>query len=118
MTSLGEDVELGGDLCCLQREEVRGGVFDVDGVVFGLEDEGGRGIGGNGEIGVVGEVLLGNCDVAGVDDDGEVGAAALLVGCVKRFVETLVEVGAEGRGEMAAGREAEDSDALGVYPPL
>ena len=49
-------------------------------------------------------------EVAGIDDDGEVGAATELVGGVDGIVEALFEVGAESGGEMRSGRKAEDAD--------
>ena len=75
MAALGVDVEFGGDFGVLELLVVDEGVFYVDGVVFSLDDEGGRGVGGGVDFGVGGERLVSEGEVAGVDDYGEVGAA-------------------------------------------
>ena len=56
MAALGVDVELGGNVGVFESAEVDDDVFDVDGIVLGLEEKGGRGGGGGLEGGVeVGE---------------------------------------------------------------
>ena len=63
----------------------------------------------------------GGCgEVAGVDDEGEVGAGVdrcldLRVGWAGRIE---VRVGGQGGGEVGSGGEAEDADAIGVDVPV
>lgn len=90
----------------------------MDSVVLGLNDEGGRRLFGGMEVQVAEHGVFGVGEVAGIDDYGEVGAAALLVCCVDGVVEALFIVGAEGGSEMSAGGEAEDADAVGVDVPF
>ncbi len=126
MAAFGVKVQFGRDAGGFELEKPGGGVFDVDGVVFGLEEEGGRGVVGGAQVRVGAEddagflvrLWNGGSEIAGVDDDGEVWAAGEFIGRVDIGVETLVEAGAEGGGEMAAGGEAEDADAVGVEVPL
>jgi hypothetical protein len=44
VSSFGVDMEFGGDLELLERLKVDEDVFFVDGIVFGLEEEGGRSV--------------------------------------------------------------------------
>ena len=118
MSTLGVDVQFGGNLGVLQREEVYGGVFDMHGIVLGLDDEGGRRFVGDMDIGVGREVLFGEREVAGIDDHGEVRAAAELVSGIDRLVEALIEMSAESGGEMRSCGKAEDADAVWVDVPL
>src|ERR1041384_194150 len=53
-----------------------------------------------------------------IEDDREIGAAALLVGGIDGWVQALVEVGADRRGEMAAGGEAEHADLVRIDVPF
>ena len=57
-------------------------------------------------------------EMAGIDGDGEVGAAALAVGGIDGGVEAMVEVIADRGGEMAAGGEAEHADLVRIDVPL
>src|SRR5579863_842439 len=75
VAALGVHVKLRGDFRVLEHEEIDYGVFDVDGVVFGLHEEGGRGAGGDLDVGVGSEVFVGEGEVTGIDDDGEIGTA-------------------------------------------
>ncbi len=84
MAAFGVDVQLGRNFRVFQREEIDGGVFDVDGIVFGLNDERWRSFFGGMDFGVGRHVLFGDGEIAGIDDDGEVGAAAYVVGGVDR----------------------------------
>ena len=118
VAAFGVDVQLGGDFCFLELEEIDDGVFDMDRVVFGLDDEGGRGVGGGVDVGVGREVFVGEREIAGIDDEREVGTAAELVGGVDRVVQALVVVSADGCGKMGAGGEAEDADSLGIDVPF
>ena len=118
MAALSVEVEFGGDFGVFQGQEIDGCVFYVNGVVFGLDDEGGRGLLGGKDIGIGGEVLLGEGKVAGIDDYGEVWATAELVGGIDGIVEALIEVSAEGGGEMGSGGEAQNADAMRVDVPL
>src|ERR1700722_17043017 len=95
-----------------------GRVLDVYGIVFGLHDKGGRGLVSGIDVGVGCEVLLGEGKVAGVDHHGKVRPAAQFVGRVDRIVDALIEVGADGGGEVAACGKAENADAAGIDVPL
>ena len=98
----------------------------MDRIVFGLEEEGGRGELVGGEDGI--ELGAGGLDgeIAGVEDEGEVGAGvwncAGESGDVGRGGggENVLVVGmrAEEDGEMGAGGEADDADAVGVDVPV
>src|SRR5579872_3125356 len=90
----------------------------MDGIVFGLNDKGRRSFFGRMDFWVGRHVLFGEGEVAGVYDDGEVGAAALGVGGVDGWVEALIVVRAERGGEMGSGGKAEDADAIGVDVPI
>src|SRR5260370_6307665 len=74
VAALGEKVELGGDLCLLERLKVEERVLFVDRVVFGLEEKGWRGVGGR--VDTVRQFVESRSvgEIAGVDDDGEIGA--------------------------------------------
>ena len=67
-------------------------------------------------------LLVAAGEMAGIDGDGEVGAAGDFVGGVYRRVDAgggdAVRVDAGGSDEMAAGREAEDADLVRVDVPL
>ena len=71
------EMQFGGDFGVFQREEINGGVFNVDRIVFGLNDEGWRSFFVGMDFGVGRHVLFGDGEVTGVNDDGEIGAAAL-----------------------------------------
>ena len=86
MSAFGVDVELGRDLGFLELHEIDDCVFDVDGVVFGLHDEGWRSVGRWDDVSVGREVFVGEGEVPGVDDDGEIGTAAQLIGGVDGVV--------------------------------
>ena len=118
MSALSVDVQFGRDLGVLEGEEVDDGVFNMHRIVLSLDDEGGRGFAGDRDIGVGCEVLVGEREVAGIDDHGEVRAATQLVSGIDRIVETLIEVSAEGSGKVAAGGEAENADAVRIDVPL
>ncbi len=118
VAALGVEVELRGDVDGLEREEVCGGVFYVDCVVFGLNDDCGRGLGVGMDVELVEEGVFGVGEIAGIDDYGEVGTAAELVGSVDGGVEALIVVSAEGGDEVASGGEAEDAYAFGVDVPF
>jgi len=79
VAALGVDVQLGRDLGVLQGQKVNGSVFDVHRVVFGLKNEGGRSLVGGMDFGIGCEALFGDGEVAGIDDDGEIGPAAYWV---------------------------------------
>lgn len=121
VAACGEDVELGGDLRLFESAEVDDDVLGVDGVVFGLEEKGGRCGGSWLECWVEGIEGWGSGEVAGVDDEGEVGGGIgggvpqWICGCAGAGV---VGVRGESYGEMGAGGEAEDADAVAVEMPL
>jgi hypothetical protein len=117
----GVHVELGGDALGGQRLEVNGGVLAVAAIVFGLDEEGGRGLVVGGVYGVELRVVGWDDEVGGVDDDGEVGAGVDFgVGVGSGgggFDVVVVGVGAHEDGEIASGGEADDADARGVDVP-
>jgi hypothetical protein len=118
----GKDVELGWDLGVFESAEVDKGVFYVDGIVFGLEKEGRRRVLIGSEDGVeLFAIGLGG-EIAGVDDEGEVGASVdggVDVGCGGSGFDVLVVgMGAEEDGEVGAGGEADDADFVGIDVPV
>src|SRR5690349_17799142 len=64
------------------------------------------------------EILFGEGEVAGIDDDGEIRAAGELVGGVNGIVKAFVEMGGEGGGKMRSGGKAEDADFVRVDVPF
>lgn len=116
VAALGEDVQLGWNLCLLQCLEVDQGVLFVDGIVFGLEQE--RGWCVRGGIDAAGQLVERWCigQIAGIDDEREVGAGTGLVGRLAGAF--IVGVIAEDGGEVGSGGEAEDADAVRVDVPL
>jgi len=118
MSTLSVDVQFGLDLGILEGEEVDDGVFDMHRIILSLDDERRRGLSADVDIRVGREVLISEGEVAGINDDGEVRAATQLVSGINGIVKTLIEVGAERSGKMAAGGEAENADALRVNVPI
>src|ERR1700736_1939112 len=117
VSSFAEDVEFGRDFEVFEGAIVDEGVLDVDGIVLGLEEEGGGGVGAGGGAG--GEDAEGGFggEVAGVDNDGEVRPGAdPAVDCTFEVLAPRFEAGvvAEDYGEMASGGEAEEADLIGV----
>ena len=73
VTSLGEEMELGGDFGVFERLEVDEGVFDVGGVVvFCHDEEGGWDLRGGRDGGI--DFAVGAVEPAGVDHHLEVRA--------------------------------------------
>jgi len=118
VSAFGVDVKLSRNLELLERLKVDEDVFFVDGIVFSLEQEGRRsvctGVDAARDLGEGGSID----QICGVDGDYEVGAGTDGgVGC--RLAGALeVRVIAEDDDEMAAGGEAEDSDAAGIEVPF
>ena len=115
VSALGEEVELGGDLCVLERLKVDERVFYVGGVVvLGLDEEGGW------ELRCWGErrahFAVGAAEPAGVNDHLEVGAG--VDGGWGNVTALEVGVGAEDGGEVGSGGKADDADAVGIDVPL
>ena len=118
MAAFGVEVHFGWDLGVFQRQKVDGGVFDMHGIVFGLENKRRRSLGGDVDLGIGREVLLCQGEVAGIDDRGEVGPATELVSSINGVVETLIEVGAERSREVGSGGETEHPDAMRINVPV
>src|SRR6476646_8222233 len=118
MAALSIDMEFGRNPGILKRQKVDGGIFYVYGIVLGLNDEGGRRIIGDVDLRVGGEILLGQGQIAGIDDHGEVRAAADLVGRVYRVVKTLIEMRAQGGGQVSSGGEPQNADTIRINMPL
>ena len=111
-------MHLGRDLGVFQRLEVDHAAFDVNGVVFGLGEKGGRSVGAHGELGRERFQVVLRGEIGGIDEDGEIGAATDFVSVVHGVVSALVEIRAGSGGEMASGGESEHTDALGVDLPF
>lgn len=118
VSALGIDMHFGGHFGFLQGHEVDDGVFDMDRIILGLEDETGRGFARHRNVGIKCEVLVCKRKVSGIDDHSEVGTAAQLVSGIHRIVQALIEVRAKGGGKMGSGGEAEDANAMRVNVPI
>ena len=122
VSAAGEVVEFGGDVGIHEGAVVDEGVLAVALVVFGLDEEGWRCELVGGVDGIEGDLIGGNGEVGGVDDDGEVGAGVDVGvdvgGGGGGFDVVVVGMGAEEDSEIAAGGEAHDTDAAGVDVPL
>ena len=118
MAAGGIDVEFEGDFFFLEGAGVGEGVLDADGIVSGHGDEGLRRFFGDDEFGgELGRVFFGD-EVAGVNEDGEVGFEVEGVRGVDFFVGAFLRAGAEDGGEMSARGKAEDTDAFGIDVPF
>ena len=73
-------------------------------IILRLHENGRWRLFGNVNIRIGCEVLFRQGEVAGIDDHRKIRAAAKLVGGIHRIVDSLIEVRAEGRGEMSAAR--------------
>ncbi len=122
MTAGGVIVELGGDVGVEEGTVIDEGVAAVAAIVFGLDEEGGRGelVGGVGGVEFL--VFRRDGEVGGVDDDGEVGAGVDgwvgVGGCGSGGDVVVVGMGGEEDGEVGAGGEAHDADVGGIDVPL
>ena len=117
MAAFGVDVEFGRDLGVFQFEKIKSSVFDVDRIVFSVDDEGRRGVGSDVDFGIGREILIGESEIAGINNDGEVGTAGELVGSVNGLIEAFLEMGGECRRKMGAGGKTEYADAIGSKVP-
>ena len=106
----GVDVHFGGDALLLERQVLIDGDDDMRGVVVGADEEGGRRVFGDGDDGVGAP--------AGIDEDGEVGARAGLVGGIGRVGVAGAETGFDESGEFTASRKADEADALRIDGPF
>src|SRR6185437_11670259 len=100
VAALSKDMQLSRDLGLLQCLKVDERVLFVDGVVLGLKQESRRSV--RGGVDALCELVEGGCvgEIAGVDDEGEVGASA---GLICWFAGALVVgVIAENGREMGA----------------
>ena len=118
MSASGVEVHFCRNVGVLQSQKVNGGVFDMHRIIFGLKNERRRGLVSNADFGIGREVLVGEGEVARVDDHSEVRAAAELVSGIDRNVESLVEVGSEYSCKVSSGRETEHADAVRINVPL
>ena len=118
MAALSIDVQLGGNLGILQREEIDDGVFYMDWIVLSLHQECGRSLIGGMNVGIRRVVLVRKGKKAGIDDDRKIGTTAELVGGVQWIVKSLVEVSTQGSGKVGAGGEAQHSNAVWINVPL
>ncbi len=129
-----EDGHIDGDVVMVESVEESDAVIDIDEVVIGgLEDEGGRSVGRDLQFvrekfyllsrGVGAEesgarTHMGDFGVHAddrVDKDHKIGTEVDVVGVGD---VGFVEVSAEGGGEMSAGREADDANAVGAEIPF
>ncbi len=118
VASFGVDVKLGRNLELLEGLEVDQDILFVDRIVFGLKQKGGRGVGARIDAARKLSVRGRFDEIAGIDGDDEVGTCAdgSLAG---RLIGALeIRMVAEDDYEMASGREAEDTDAIGFEMPL
>ena len=118
VAAVGVDMKFGGNFGVFESEKIDGGGFDVHGIVFGLNDEGWRSFFSGMDFGVGRHVLFGDGEIAGINDDGEIGPATDAVSGVDGIVEALIVVRAERGGEMSSGGEAEDTNAMRIDVPL
>ena len=111
VAAFGEEVHFGGDVEAFEGEVVEDGGLAGDAVVFGVDEEGGGDVFGEGEVGgeFSGGVVSAD-EVGGVDEAGEVGSRGLLVGVVDGFVGAGGECGGGDGGEVAAGGEAHEAN--------
>src|SRR5580658_340802 len=111
-------MHFGRDLGVLQGQKVDGGVFDMHRIIFGLQNKRWRRLSSHVNLRIGRKVLLGESEVAGIDDHGEVRPATDLIGGIDRIIETLLKVRAESGGKVGSSREAKHADAMRIDLPL
>ena len=82
-------------MAAFELQKVDSRILDVYGVVFGLQDEGGRCLVGGVYVGIWRHVFGCVGQIAGIDDEGEVGPATKLIGGVDGIVQAFVKVSTE-----------------------
>ena len=118
MSSCRVDVKLGGDAGFLQGDEESCGIEAVLAVVLRDGDERRRCLGcDSDELVQLRQVALVR-QIGRIDRHQKIGSRALLVHGIDRFVAGLVPVGACENRHVAAGREAENADAVRVDAPF
>jgi hypothetical protein len=119
MNSLGIKVHLDRNVGALESGIVRKRAFHVGySIVLGLNEKRRRCLRGDVDIRIEREVLVGEREITGIDDQGEIRATANLVRGIDRSIETLIEMGAQRCREMSASRKAKHTDPMWVYMPF
>src|SRR5271170_8279203 len=114
VSALSIDVQFGGNLGALESKEVDRGILDTHRIILSLHDEAGRRLGGDMDLRIWCEVLVGEREVAGINDHGEVGTAVNRVCLVDRIIQPLIEMRAERRGKMCSSRKAKNANPVGI----
>src|SRR6266540_1845749 len=93
-------------------------LYRIDRIILRLQQERRRRAAGDLNIGIQREVLFGDRQMAWIESDGKIRAAALFVGRVHGRVQTLLEMRAHRGDHMPARRKAEYSDLVRIDMPV
>jgi len=93
------------------------GIFHVHRIIFGHHDERGRRFVGDGDIAVVGEILLRKGKVTRIDNHGEIRAAVLLIRGIKRIEEALARCAPADRQNAVGPTWEDDPRSASVFCP-
>ena len=88
------------------------------GIVFGLKEKRGRGVGNHGQFGRERIIVLGIDKESGINDYRKIRPTTELVGFVSGRVRTIVELTGGDSGQMTARGEAKDADAMRINFPF
>ncbi len=118
MATLGIEMHLRRNLGILQSLKVHDGILHVHRIILRLNDKSRRSLAGYMNIRIRRKVLFRERQVAGIDNDGEIGTAAYLIRRIVRIVKSMLEVSAERGGKMGSRGKSENPDPMGINVPL
>ena len=108
-------MEFEGHLDGLQGRGVTEDVLDPDWIILGHDQEGWGRVGGGIEVGSDAIALVGDGQVARVNEDSEIRATRESIGGVESWISASISGRAQRSGEVAAGGKTEHPDAFGIY---
>ena len=118
MPALRKDVQLCRNLGVFQRKKINRRIFDMHRIILCLHDKRRRSLLRRVDVRVGRKVLLGNREIARINNHGKIRAATHLVSRVDRIVKAFIEMSAERGSKVRSCGKAENANAFGIDVPF